>query len=190
MQQRRHVHAGLNAMCECSQSLDRISDVKGMAFAWCDAAVSAKPTPDGLAFDVLGTCTTTLGDRVYTLQTVRLLMPSMHSLWCSPSPLEVQFVHDAACGDRLVLAALFREGEPGPDVHAAIASLILERPQIRLIDLLPLGRRFFVHEASDPPRILNGRELHMISETEMAIAFEQLAELYTSIVSDHQRTRL
>ncbi len=190
MLQRRHVHAGLNAMCECSQSLDRVSDVKGMAFAWCDAAVFAKPTPDGLGYDVLGTCTTTLGGTEYTLKTVRLLMPSVHSLWCNPSPLEVQFVHDAASGDRLVLAALFREGDASPDVHAATASLLLERPQIRLIDLLPLGRRFFVHDASDPPRRLNGRELHMISETEMVIAFEQLAKLYTSIASDHQRTRL
>ncbi len=182
--------AGPDAMCRCTKSLDHISDVRGMAFAWCDAAVSAEPTPTGLAFDVLGTCTTSLDDITYRLQTVHLLMPSVHSLWRSPSPLEVQFVHDAACGDRLVLAALFREGEPESDVHAAIASLLLERPQIRLIDLLPLGRRFFVHDAPDPPRRLNGRELHMISETEMVIAFEQLAKLYTSIASDHQRNRL
>ena len=177
-------------MYECVKTMDRIIDVKGMAFAWCDAAVSAKLTPDGLAFDVLGDCETTLHDKSYKLRTVRLLMPSIHHLWQSPSPLEVQFVHDAACGDRLVLAALFREGEPHPDVQAAIASLALERAPVRLIDLVPLGRRFFVHEASDAAEGKRSRELHMVSETELAISFELLAALYASIKPDRQSAQL
>ncbi len=175
-------------MYGCTKNLDRISDVKGMAFAWCDAAVAAERTPDGHAFDVLGDCTTTLDDMIYRLRTMRLLMPSTHRLWRSPSPLEVQFVHEAACGDRLVLAALFREGESNADVHAAIASLFLEQATVRLIDLIPLGRRFFVHDASDPAR--GRRELHMVSETEMAIAFEQLAALYAGVAFRRQSAQL
>ena len=170
--------------------MNRITDVKGMAFAWCDAAVAAEPTPDGLAFDVHGDCTTTLGDMTYRLKTVRLLMPSAHRLWRSPSPLEVQFVHEAAYGERLVLAALFREGEPNADVHAAIASLVLKQATVRLIDLIPLGRRFFVHYASDLAKGRRSRELHMISETEMAISFELLAALDASIKPDRQSAQL
>ena len=175
-------------MYGCRKSLDRISDVKGMAFAWCDAAVTAVPAPNGLAFNVLGDCMTTLDDMIYRLKTVRLLMPSAHRLWRSPSPLEVQFVHEAPHGDRLVLAALFREGEPNADVHAAIASLVLGQSMVRLIDLIPLGRRFFVHDTSDPAR--GRRELHMVSETEMAIVFEQLAALYADVASHRQSVQL
>ncbi|MGI9418207.1 MAG: hypothetical protein ACR2RA_10270 [Geminicoccaceae bacterium] len=148
-----------------------------MALAWCDAALSAEPTPTSLAFGVLGTCTTTFDDMTYTLQTVRLLMPSAHSLWCSPSPLEVQFIHEAECGNRLMLAALFREGEPNPDVHAALTSLLSGRMPVRLIDLVPLCRTFFVHDASHPERGKQAREMHMISAAEMSISSEQLAHL-------------
>ena len=177
-------------MYDCMKTLNRIVDVKGMAFAWCDAAVSAKPTPDGLAFDVLGTCTTTLDDMTYRLRALRLLMPSVHRLWRSPSPLEVQFVHEAVRGDRLVLVALFREGEPNADVHAAIESLALEQAPVRLIDLIPLGRRFFVHDASDPTGGRCCRERHMVSETEMAVSFELLAALYARIKPQRQRAQL
>ncbi len=164
-------------MCKCTRSLGRISEVKRMALAWCDSAVSAEPTPYGLAFEVLGDCTTTLGDMVYTLQKVRLLLPSAHRLQRRPSPLEVQFVHEAACGDRLLLATLFCEGEPSPDVHAAIASLVLQQTPVRLIDLIPLGRFFFVHDVSDTVSGRSRRELHMICAAEIVISSEQLTDL-------------
>ena len=180
---RHHVRSGPDVMCKCTGSLDQISDVKGMALAWCDSAVSAEPTPYGLAFDVLGNCTTKIGDIAYTLQKVCLLLPSAHRSCRHPSPLEVQFVHETECGDRLVLAVLFHEGEPSPDVYAAFASLVLEQAPIRLINLFPLGRRFFVHDVSDRARGRRRREIHMISDTEKVIAFEQLAELSAKMAS-------
>ena len=117
-------------------------------------------------------------------------MPSAHRLWRSPSPLEVQFIHDTSCGDRLILAALFREGEPNADVHAAIVSLALEQTKVRLMDLIPLGRRFFIHNASDRAGGRCGSELHMVSETEMAISFELLAALDASVTPHRQCVQL
>lgn len=186
MLQRAQSHAGPDTMYNRTKKLDQISDVKGMAFAWCDAAISAGSASNGLAFDVLDTCTTTHRNMTYTLRRMRLFLPSMHSLCRSRSPLEVQFIHDAACGDRLVLAALFHEGEPSSEAHEAIGSLLLEGSQVRLIDLVPLGRRFFVHDVSGRTRDGHCRELHLISVTEMAIAFEQLAELRARMTY-HQR---
>ncbi len=159
------------------KKLDRIIEVKGMAFAWCDVAVSAELAADGLAFDILGDCKTTLDGIIYSLRTVRFLMPSVHRLSRGCSPLEIQFIHNSSCGNRLVLIALFREGEPDADVHTAIVSLALEQATVRLIDLIPLGRRFFVHEASDSAGGRTSSELHMVSVTEVAISFELLAAL-------------
>lgn len=172
--------ANSNSDLACRQILnpDEISEIKGMALEWCDIPAVVQPTAHGLVLDVFGDCKTTLADTTYSLRKVRLLLPSVHRWGDRSWPLEVQFVHEADRWKCLLLAVLFREGEPGPEMRAAFASILLRRGPIRLIDLIPLSRCFFIHDVSDQANMTCRREVHMIHVTDMAISSTQLADLH------------
>lgn len=163
----------------CGRVLKEICDIKGMSLTWSDAILRVRHGGEGLMFDVLGDCLTSLDGSVYELQKVCLLSPSMHRIRSEFSALEVQLVHQSVSGDQLTLAALFREGKPTVEVDVALASLLFRQSAVRLIDLVPLGRSFYIHDASDPADGITGRNLHLISAFELEISPIQLSKLRT-----------
>lgn len=168
-----------NDTVSCDLKLMEISDIKGMSLTWSDAILRARPSRLGLTFDVLGDCVTSLAGSAYDLRNVRLLGPSAHRIRRHFSPLEIQFIHQSASGNRLTLAALFCEGEPNQEVEVALTSLLFRQSSIRLIDLIPLGRTFYVHRASNPALLPTRRDLHLISVEELKISPAQLLKLRT-----------
>jgi carbonic anhydrase len=156
---------------------DDIIEITGMALHWSDVPPLVDSTTRGLVIDILGACKTTVADTTYMLRKVHLLLPSQHSWGDRSSPLEIQFVHNTDRHERLLLAVMFREGEPGLEVGAAIASLLSKQETVRLINLVPLSRRFHVREVWDEGAGISQREVRMIHATEIAISSEQLAAL-------------
>jgi carbonic anhydrase len=168
-------------LCRTALNPDDITDVTGMALQWSDVPPAVDPTARGLVIDVFGECKTTVADTVYTLKKVRLLLPGVHQQGDQSSPFEVHFEHEADRSNRLLLAVQFREGDPDPEVRSTIASILSKQEQVRLISLVPLSRRFYIHDASGPACGTPHREVHMIHTVDKAISSAQLAELHARI---------
>jgi carbonic anhydrase len=96
-----------------------------------------------------------VGDKPYGLVQFHFHVPSEHLVRGGDAPVEIHFVHQAADGERAVLAALVEEGRP----NAAFATLAASFPEaageetrveapVDLTELLPAARRAYRYPGS------------------------------------------
>ena len=152
-------------------------EYRSVAFRVVDTGRWLQVTPYGGTVTLLG--------RSYSLDHVRLVRPSEHTIDGRRYPLEVQMQHRTEDGALAVVSVLFSAGVENPFVQAALNDLPLERhgsvmPPGRVInpgDLLPASRAYFtlMGSLSTPP--CTEEVLWLVMKEAPTVSVEQLAIL-------------